>query len=227
MKVSELGLALIKKFEGFPYDGRPYWDSDGRVWTRGYGRTRGIHRTSARITEAQATRELESMLHAEYLPAIARLPTAGSLNSNQIDALASFVWNTGPGAIGSSTGIGRALRARDYRRAADELLKWDKAGGRTLLGLTRRRRAERALFLRAVHRPSPADWLTATELRRVRELDAIRGGRIKPAHPRREAVLVRVLVEQRKRIWRAAQVPDGWNRRYRRLRYASLLARTR
>ena len=63
-----------------------------------------------------------------------------------------------------------------------------------------RRRRERAVFLSS--RPvklTPAAWLTATELRRVRELDAIRAG-AKPAHPRREAVLVRVLIESRRRI---------------------------
>lgn len=76
-------------------------------------------------------------------------------------------------------------------------------------------------------KPGPADWLTAVELRRVRELDAIRGGRIRPAHPRREAVLVRVLTEQRKRIWRAAQGPGGWGARHRAKRWASLLSRTR
>jgi hypothetical protein len=91
-----------------------------------------------------------------------------------------------------------------------------------------RRRRERAVFLssRPASKTTPADWLTATELRRVRELDGIRGGRIEPAHPRREIVLVRVLTEQRKRIWRAAQ-DTGWAKAHRSKRYRSLLARTR
>lgn len=72
----------------------------------------------------------------------------------------------------------------------------------------------------------PIGWLTPVELRRVRELDAIRTGAT-PAHPDRERVLVRVLTDQRKRIWRAAQNPGGWTAHNRAKRYRSLLARTR
>ncbi len=81
-------------------------------------------------------------------------------------------------------------------------------------------------------KPGPAAWLTATELRRVRELDAIRAG-APPAHPRREAVLVSELTIARKRLWRFAQPRRkggdgrGWHVRERIRRFASLRTRTR
>lgn len=224
--VSARGIELIKEFEGMGGSppGAPYLDrlANPPVWTRGYGRTKGIGPNSPQITQAAATRELKDLL-ADYLPAIWALPV--TLNQSQLDALASFVWNVGTGGVAASTGVGRALRRKDWRAAADELLKWDKAGGRALPGLTRRRHAERALFLLAAPKAGPTSWLTPVELRRVRELDAIRGG-AKPAHPRREAVLVRLLADQRRRLWRAAQGPGGWGHANRAKRYASLKART-
>lgn len=78
-----------------------------------------------------------------------RLP----LNQNQFDALVSFVYNVGPGGVAPSTQVGKHLRAHDWKAAADALLAWDKAGGHALPGLTRRRQAERALFLKAVKVP--------------------------------------------------------------------------
>lgn len=134
----------------------------------------------------------------------------------------SLAFNIGATGFAGST-VARRARAGDRMGAADAFLMWRRPAV-----LLPRRRRERAVFLssRPASKTTPADWLTATELRRVRELDGIRGGRIEPAHPRREAVLVRVLIEQRKRIWRAAQ-DTGWAKAHRSKRYASLLARTR
>lgn len=220
MRLSDTGAKLIEEFEGFR--SHPYRDAVG-VWTIGYGSTKGVGPNTPPVTRAQAHARLKREVDETYGAAVNQLGLP--LNQNRFDALTSFVYNVGPGALSPSTGIGRALRRRDWRAAADELLRWDKAGGRALPGLTRRRRAERALFLRPVELEGPAAWLTPTELRRVRELDAIRAGR-PPAHPRREEVLVRVLTEQRKRIWRAAQ-QTGWRKAHRAKRYRSLLARTR
>jgi lysozyme len=69
-----------------------------------------------------------------------------AVNSNQFSALVSFCFNVGLGAFGEST-MRRKLNGGDYSGAANEFLRWDKAGGRALAGLTRRRKAERALFL--------------------------------------------------------------------------------
>lgn len=68
------------------------------------------------------------------------------LTQDQFDALVSFVFNVGIGAFTESTLL-RELNAGHYNAAADQLLRWDKAGGRHLPGLTSRRIAERKLFL--------------------------------------------------------------------------------
>jgi len=142
MRLSGRGTDLIKSFEGFR--GRPYRDAVG-VWTIGYGSTKGVHATTPPTTKDRAARRLRREVDREYGQAVNHLGVP--LNQNQYDALCSFVYNLGPGAIAPTTGIGKALRRRDYHAAADEMLRWDKAGGRALPGLTRRRRAERKLFL--------------------------------------------------------------------------------
>ena len=68
------------------------------------------------------------------------------LEQNQVDALASFIYNVGAGNFFRSTLIKR-LNEGDFQAAADELLKWDHAGGKVMAGLTRRRVAERKMFL--------------------------------------------------------------------------------
>jgi lysozyme len=68
------------------------------------------------------------------------------INGNQFDALVDFSFNLGLGNLGSSTLL-KKLNAGDVKGASEEFLRWDKAGGKVLAGLTRRRKAERDLFL--------------------------------------------------------------------------------
>jgi lysozyme len=229
VNTSRGGIALIKEFEGFPFGGRPYQDSVG-VWTIGYGHTEGVGPRSRRLTEREAAKLLEQDLDRTYARDVAALPMAGDLNQHQFDALVSFVYNVGPGAIAPDTGIGRALRAKDWERAADELLRWDKAGGRVLAGLTRRRTAERALFLRPAHQ-DPLAELTPTERWWCKEYDSLlalkRAGRDSPALRQRRVMLRAAMERQRKQIWRAAEaVTGGWEQVHRRTRYRALRART-
>ncbi len=70
------------------------------------------------------------------------------LDQDQFDALVSFTFNLGAGNLQSSTLL-KLLNQGEYTQAADQFLRWNKAGGRVLPGLTRRREAERALFLQA------------------------------------------------------------------------------
>jgi lysozyme len=146
MNLGQKGLDLIKEYEGFR--SAPYRDPVG-VWTIGYGSTKGVGPNTPRMTEQQASDRLRREVDQTYGAAVNKIP---GLNQNQFDAITSFVYNVGTGGIGD-TGVGRALRAKDWNRAANELLKWDKAGGRTLAGLTRRRQAERKLFLTPVGPP--------------------------------------------------------------------------
>lgn len=68
------------------------------------------------------------------------------LTQGQFDALVSFAYNLGARGL-STSALLQKLNAGDYAGAADELPRWNKAGGKVLPGLTRRREAERALFL--------------------------------------------------------------------------------
>ena len=150
MKTNAAGLALIKEFEGFV----PTWYRDPvGVWTIGYGHTDSAgspkYATSKnmKLTEAEASAILQRDLE-RYEADVARLVRV-PLNENQHGALVSFTYNLGAGNLGSSTLL-RKLNAGDYAGAAAEFPRWNKAGGKVLAGLTRRREAERALFEKPV-----------------------------------------------------------------------------
>lgn len=152
MEVSRRGIALIQQFEGLRL--AAYRDSAG-VPTIGYGSTKGV-RMGDEITEAQALELLVADIehHADGVRRLVNVP----LNQNMFDALVSFTFNLGVGALASSTLLKR-LNAGDYQGAADELPRWVHAGGEKLRGLERRRQAERALFLEPEPPALPAHWL--------------------------------------------------------------------
>jgi lysozyme len=149
MKTSEKGLALIKEFEGFR--ALAYLCPAG-VWTIGWGHTRGVTEHD-RVTEEMATDMLiEDLAWSEA--AVKQYVTV-PLNQNQFDALVSFTFNLGQGALAQSTLL-RLLNSGEYTAAALQFGRWVKAGTQTLPGLVRRREAERALF------EEPADDATCT-----------------------------------------------------------------
>ncbi|MGC1307903.1 MAG: lysozyme [Phormidesmis sp.] len=135
------GLLLIKSFEGLRL--KAYRDAVG-IWTIGYGTTRGV-KPGMQISEAQAEQFLQQDL-ARFEQAISDVINV-PVNDNQFSALSSFTYNVGPGAFRSSTLLRLLNEGHDLRSTADQLLRWDKAGGKPLAGLTRRRKAERSLFL--------------------------------------------------------------------------------
>lgn len=145
MQTSEKGIALIKQFEGCKLTA--YQDSVG-VWTIGYGWTQPIDgkpiRAGMTIKQETAERLLKTGL-VSYESDVSRLVKVG-LTQGQFDALLSFTYNLGARSLSTSTLL-RKLNAGDYAGAADEFMRWNKAGGKVLNGLTRRREAERALFL--------------------------------------------------------------------------------
>jgi lysozyme len=151
MKVSQQGIALIKSFEGFR--SCPYQDAVG-VWTIGYGETHGVNAHTPCISENDAAAQLQRRVNRDYAPAVDQLHL--KLNQNQYDALCSVVYNLGPGVLDRGRSLGDALRSGNMRAAADAILLYDKAGSppRALAGLTRRRQAERQLFLRP-DKPTP------------------------------------------------------------------------
>lgn len=145
MQTSDKGIALIKQFEGCKLTA--YQDSVG-VWTIGYGWTQPVYgkpiRAGMTIKQETAERLLKTGL-VRYESDVSRLVKVG-LTQGQFDALVSFTYNLGARSLSTSTLL-RRLNAGDYAGAADEFLRWNKAGGKVLNGLTRRREAERDLFL--------------------------------------------------------------------------------
>lgn len=151
MKTSESGVELIKRFEGLELEA--YQDIAG-VWTIGYGHTGSDVKPGMRIS----AREAEALLRRDLKPredAVERLASV-PLNQHEFDALVSFVYNVGASAFQGSTAR-RRLNKGDRVGAADALTWWNKAtvGGvlREVSGLTRRRAAERALFLTPANPP--------------------------------------------------------------------------
>ena len=138
---SKNGLALTKQFEGCKLTA--YQDSVG-VWTIGYGHTGTFAVQGKTITQAFADQLLLADI-AKFEAGVLKLVRA-VINQNQFDALVDFSFNLGLGNLGSSTLL-KKLNAGDIKGAAEEFLRWDKAGGKVLAGLTRRRKAERDLFL--------------------------------------------------------------------------------
>ena len=141
MKPGRDAIALIKTFEGFR--AKPYLCPAGKP-TIGYGHTRNVRMTDQPISECVALKLLREDVADVAAGILARVLVP--LTQGQFDALISFTYNVGVGNLSSSTLLKR-LNADDYSGAADELLRWDKAGGKSLPGLRARRRAERERFL--------------------------------------------------------------------------------
>ena len=149
MKISEKGLAMIESFEGCLLKASNKLDG---VWTIGYGQTGSYYGKKVRkgmtTTKALAHAWLRDHSIKTYEDAVAKAVKV-PLNQNQFDALVSFTYNVGVGALKQSTAL-RKLNQGDYTGAADALTMWTKCNGKVLAGLVRRRKEERALFLTPV-----------------------------------------------------------------------------
>jgi GH24 family phage-related lysozyme (muramidase) len=155
-RIGPEGIALIKRFEGCArlrpdgmIEAYPDPGTGAEPWTIGWGAAGrdGFHGgrigPGTRWTQAQCDERLAQDLlryAAEVTAAIAAAPTTQS----QFDALVSFHYNTG--AITRAT-LTRKHLAGDYQGAAREFARWNRAGGRVLKGLVRRRAAETELYL--------------------------------------------------------------------------------
>ncbi len=148
MKTSPQGIALIREFEGFRAEA--YRDPVG-IWTIGYGFTKGV-RQGDTMTREQADQRLRVEL-ADYEAGVLRV-TGGNLTQAQFDALVSFAWNVGVKGMAGSSVIKAHVRG-DHQAAARAFALWNKAGGKVWPGLTRRRAAEAALYLREEEGPQP------------------------------------------------------------------------
>lgn len=138
----QLALALIRRFEGCRL--RAYQDLVG-VWTIGWGETLGVAPGMV-WSQRQADAELERRVAQFLLGVFKRCPALYLEPPPRAAACVSLAYNIGLGAFGASS-VCRKTMAQELAAAADSFLLWNKAGGRRVAGLARRREAERALFL--------------------------------------------------------------------------------
>lgn len=145
MKTGKEGKNLIKMYEGFK--AFAYLCPAG-VWTVGFGTTRingqpvnEHHKVT--VTEANVLLESDLKQFEDSINALVKV----DLTQNQFDALVSFVYNLGAENFKKSTLL-KKINVGEFSEAAEEFLKWNKAKGKILPGLTRRREAEKSLFQR-------------------------------------------------------------------------------
>ena len=157
MKINQATVDLVKHFEGKRLEA--YHDPVG-ILTIGYGYTNnagfgpGVEpgdKWSERMAEEMLRKGLEQFAD-EIRPLFKRIP-----NENQFGAFVSLAYNIGTGAFANSTAL-RRFNAGDVTGAAEALTWFNKAGGRVLRGLERRREAEKELFLKpTIEREEPAE----------------------------------------------------------------------
>jgi lysozyme len=141
MNISDNGIDLIKKFEGFRAE--KYQDVAGN-WTIGYGHEiKSGEEFDDAITEEQATELLEE--DASYAVDAVNQYVTVPLNQNQFDALVSFVYNIGEGAFAHCNGLA-ILNQGNYEGAIEHFEQFDHSGGVEVEGLEERRMAEAALW---------------------------------------------------------------------------------
>ena len=139
MKTSKEGVSLLKKFEGCKLEA--YLDAVD-VPTIAYGRTKEVQMGDT-CTQQQAEDWLEEEL-VEYEGYVEKAVTV-PLEQNQFDALVSWTYNLGPSNLNKSTAL-KLLNMSEYDGVPAQLKRWNKAGGKVLDGLVRRREAEALLF---------------------------------------------------------------------------------
>lgn len=135
-KITQRGINLIKEFEGVRLTA---YKCPAGQWTIGYGHTKGVYQGMT-ISQAQANSFLAQDI-AEFEGYVNRQSMSFDPNQNQFDALVSFSFNLG------SKNLGTLVKNRSSIQVADAILLYNKAGGKVLPGLVRRRKAERDLFL--------------------------------------------------------------------------------
>lgn len=140
--VNSAARALIERNEGCVL--HAYRDIVN-VLTIGYGHTANVTPGQS-ITQAEADSLLEGDLENEFSPGVATALAGLPCTENQFGALVSLAYNIGVGAIRGST-VMRLHKAGDYETAANAFLMWDRAGGKIIPALLRRRGEERALYL--------------------------------------------------------------------------------
>lgn len=147
MKLTEKGINLIKEFEGLRLTA--YRDSVG-VWTIGYGNTfyedGSTVKQGHKITQERADRLFRSIVYKFADQVRNALTNPERVSDAQFSAMVSLAYNIGIGAFRGSTLLRKVNANPCDPTIPDEFLRWDKAWGKVLAGLTRRRKAEADLY---------------------------------------------------------------------------------
>jgi lysozyme len=143
MKLSKAGADLIKKYEGCRLKA---YKCPAGIWTIGYGHTGNVKEGQV-ITQTQADELFDKDIQ-RFVDGVNRIVKV-EINQNQFDALVSFAYNCGLGALEKSTLL-KHVNTKLFDLAAIEFAKWNKGGGKVLTGLVRRRADEQALFNKPV-----------------------------------------------------------------------------
>jgi lysozyme len=145
MKLNKLGIDLMHHFEGCKLEA---YQCSAKVWTIGWGNTFYENGTPVRqgdkITQDRAD-SLFVFVANKFADEIKKL-IKSNLNENQFSALVCFAYNVGTGNLAKSTLLKKVNVNPNDATIANEFLRWNKAGGKELLGLTRRRTAESKLY---------------------------------------------------------------------------------
>ena len=145
MKISAMGLELIKEFEGFSANA---YLCPAKIPTIGYGNTFYANGTKVKlgeqISKTDALELLEKVVNKDFADKIFPLIKV-KVSQNQFDAMVSLAYNIGVGNFSKSTLL-KKVNSGDFDGASNEFLKWNKSGSKELLGLTRRREREKDLF---------------------------------------------------------------------------------
>lgn len=144
--INDKGLAIIEEFEGLRLKAYPDPATGSDPWTIGYGHTGPDVKPGLIITEARAEELLESDVH-KFEDAVSGMLT-GATTGNQFSAMVSFAYNVGPENLRQSTLL-KLHNAGAFEGAALEFARWNKAAGKVMTGLTRRRAAEARLYREA------------------------------------------------------------------------------
>lgn len=139
MKTSQKGIDLIKSFEGCRLE---TYKCSANVNTIGYGTTKGVvPGMKISLLEAEEMLKIDLVCFERWVEKLIEV----ELTQNQFDALVSFTYNLGEGALKNST-LRKFLNDKRYDLVPAQFLRWNKAGGKVLNGLTRRREAEAKMF---------------------------------------------------------------------------------
>jgi lysozyme len=145
MKLNKLGIDLMHHFEGCKLEA---YECSAKVWTIGWGNTFYENGTPVmqgdKITQDRANELFEFVVN-KFSLGVEKLLTK-KVNENQFSALVCFAYNVGTGNLAKSTLLKKVNANPNDPSISNEFLRWNKAGGKALLGLTRRRTAESKLY---------------------------------------------------------------------------------